>query len=270
MFLDDLKRTFYFLVYLKQKRFWTLFGFVFARTLEWVNVGRRHSMLHLFFKCFFQIFTFTSLNRWVLGMSLPRRLNRYDYLYWLIAYCGLNYLGRSCLLVVFSPLDTHVGICTCGIIASWKYRQHPLDLRGFCSVYELETCLDFQRLEKSTLSPCPGDSSTSLAVGALLLFATFCLNTEVPQTHSCPVYLCALPQLELLWAVGCVCVCVRCHRTPSRCCISWPHSLLGGAPVLASNALHRLLLLWCASAEQSHIPLYIFVLLRHLCTPDPW
>lgn len=118
-------------------------------------------------------------------------------------------MGRSCLFVVFSPLDTHVGICTCGIIASWKYRQHPLDLRGFCSVYELETCLDFQRLEKSTLSPCPGDSSTSLAVGALLLLATFCLNTEVPQTHSCPVYLCALPQPELLWAVGCVCVCVR-------------------------------------------------------------
>lgn len=214
------KKTFYFLVYLKQKRFWAHCGFAFARTLEWVNAGRRRSMLHLFLKCFFQAFTFRSLNRWVLGMSHPRRLNRYDFLYWLIAYCGLNYLGRPCLYVVFSPFDTHAGIYTCGIRASQKYRQHPLDSGVSCSFYEVETCLDPQRLGKSTLSPYPGDSSISLAVGALLLHATFCLHTEVPQTLSCSVCLCVLSQTDLLWTLGCGCVCVRCHRTPASWCIS--------------------------------------------------
>lgn len=214
------KKTFYFLVYLKQKRFWAHCGFAFARTLEWVNAGRSRSMLHLFLKCFFQAFTFRSLNRWVLGMSHPRRLNRYDFLYWLIAYCGLNYLGRPCLYVVFSPFDTHAGIYTCGIRASQKYRQHPLDSGVSCSFYEAETCLDPQRLGKSTLSPYPGDSSISLAVGALLLHATFCLHTEVPQTLSCSVCLCVLSQTDLLWTLGCGCVCVRCHRTPASWCIS--------------------------------------------------
>lgn len=112
------------------------------------------------------------------------------------------------LYVVFSPLDTRVGIYTCGIKTSRKYRQHPLDSRGSSSFYEVETCLDSLRLEKSTLSPWPGDSSISFAVGALWLYATFCQYTEVPQTHSCSVYLCALPQTELLWTLGCVSVSV--------------------------------------------------------------
>lgn len=115
-------------------------------------------------------------------------------------------MGRS-LYVVFSPLDTHVGIYTCGIKTSWKYWQHPLDSRGSCSFYEVETCLDSQRLEESTPSGS-GDSSISFAVSVLLLYSTFRLCTEVPQTHSCSVYLCALPQTELLWTLGLVTVSV--------------------------------------------------------------
>lgn len=70
---------------------------------------------------------------------------------------------------------------------------------------------------------------------------------------------------------ACVCVCVRSHRTPARWCISQPDSLLEGVPVLDRNyAVHRPLLLWCASAEKSHIPLYssgTYVPLIHDKTP---
>lgn len=233
-------------------------------------------MLHLFFKCLFQAFTFRSLNRWVLGMSLPRRLNRYDFLYWLIAYCGFNYLGSSCLHIVFSPLDTNEGIYTCGIAASWKYRQHPLDSSGSSTFLWSKDIPGFPKAGKIH----------SKSLTRWLIHLT-CSGCSPVLCHILPVHWSAPNPLLLSTAVcsatgwnsagcgasacACACVCVRHLRTPARGCIPQPDSLLGGAPVLARNdAVHRLLLLWCASAEQSHIPQYICVLLRHFCIPDPW
>ena len=174
--------------------------------MELVNVGKRYCMLHLFLKCSFLAFTFRSLQRWVLGMSLPRRMNRYDFLYWLIALWGLNYLGSFYLYTVFSPLDTHN--YTCGITASQVYSQYPLDLGESCSLSEVELCPVSQRVDKSF--SITAQIAVYLAMDTLLLHATL----HTPECYKPPSAQCA----HVLCGRLTYCVCMMCHRITARWC----------------------------------------------------
>lgn len=139
-------------------------------------------------------------------MPLPKRLNWYGFLYWLIAHCRPNCLGSFYLCAVCSPFDTH--IYTWGITASQEYSQYPLSLGGSCGLYKVEPCPGSQGVDKSIHSCCPGDSSISLAMGAFLLHTT----RSVPQKHSRLYLLDRLLALEkILW------YCDR-HIAQKQCC----------------------------------------------------
>lgn len=96
-----------------------------------------------------------------------------------VSLSWLGCLGSFYLYAVFPPLVIH--IYTSGVAVSQVYSPYPFDLGGSCRLYEVYPFPESEKVDKSFLSHCPGDSSISFA---LLLHATFCLYSEVPQILS--------------------------------------------------------------------------------------